>query len=556
MSKKTTYEDLMQKVKVLEKEHKKSTQNLKLTQSIAHIGSWSWDIPNNFVEWSDEMFKIHGNDPNSFTHKIEDVEKLIHPDDLKKYKHAIEETFAKRAVKLFEYRVLRPDHTERYVEAAGIDFKVAADNNVQKMFGVVQDVTRQAMTEKKIKQSENRFRSLAHYTPNIVFTIDPDGTILYMNHPPDGVDENEIIGSSMYNYMEVDYHENVKKYVKEVFESGRSFQYECKGIGPLGRTSDYLSSIGPVFSDSDSVISAIISTQDITEKKQIQFLLDEREENYKLLIETILQGVQEVDLHGKIVSANAAYHHMLGYDDQELIGTSMYQIQPEKKTQKKLRDYITYLIKEQPEPVPWFDKIMTKKGNIIHVQTDWNYKRNRKGKLVGFVSIVSDITDRKKMEEELKRSHESLENKVKERTSALEEMNTALSVLLKKRDIDKIETEQKIISNYKTLILPLVRKLKDRLTSENQTSLMMILESNLEEFLAPFSQKLSDPLINLTPGEIQIANMIKQGLSNKEIAKLLNNSVRTITNHRQHIRTKLGLKNRKVNLRSYLNSLS
>lgn len=171
------------------------------------------------------------------------------------------------------------------------------------------------------------------------------------------------------------------------------------------------------------------------------------------------------------------------------------------------------------------------------------------------LGISIDITDRKQMEKDLIKSHESLETKVQERTTALEDMNSALTVLLKKREEDKEKTEQKIISNYKSLIMPFVEKLKNTLTLEKQNNLMMILESNLEEFLEPFTQKLSDPLVNLTPTEIQIASMIKQGLSNKEMAKILNNSIRTITNHRQHIRTKLGLKNKKINLRSYLSSL-
>ena len=148
-----------------------------------------------------------------------------------------------------------------------------------------------------------------------------------------------------------------------------------------------------------------------------------------------------------------------------------------------------------------------------------------------------------------------LEKKVQERTTNLEEMNSALTVLLKKRDDDKKEMEGKIFTNYKSLIAPFLQKLKSSLTKSDQQNLMNIVESNLKEFLQPFSQKLSDPMVNLTPTEIQIASMVKQGLSNKEMAQILNNSIRTITNHRQHIRKKLDLKNKKINLRSFLSTL-
>jgi PAS domain S-box-containing protein len=175
--------------------------------------------------------------------------------------------------------------------------------------------------------------------------------------------------------------------------------------------------------------------------------------------------------------------------------------------------------------------------------------------ICGLCGISTDITARKKAEETLKKSHEILEKKVKERTSDLEEMNTALKVLLKKRDEDKKAMEAKIIFNYKTLVSPFFQKLKNSLTNKEQQRFMVILESNLQKFLEPFSQKLSNPMVNLTPREIQIASMIRQGLSNKEIAQILNNSYRTITSHRNNIRKKLGLSNKKVNLRSYLSSL-
>lgn len=148
-----------------------------------------------------------------------------------------------------------------------------------------------------------------------------------------------------------------------------------------------------------------------------------------------------------------------------------------------------------------------------------------------------------------------LEEKVKERTVNLEEMNNALTVLLKKRDEDKNKLEKNIFTNYKSLISPFLFKLKNSLTKKNQQILMEIIESNLKEFLLPFSQKLSDPMVNFTPAEIQIASFIKHGSTTKEIAQTLNCSPRTIDAHRDNIRTKLKIKKKNINLRSFLLNL-
>jgi DNA-binding CsgD family transcriptional regulator len=155
-----------------------------------------------------------------------------------------------------------------------------------------------------------------------------------------------------------------------------------------------------------------------------------------------------------------------------------------------------------------------------------------------------DITTRKQIE--LKLEHKAAE---------LEDMNAALKVLLKRREQDKDEIEQNIFANYKLLLTPIIQDLKNTLTQEDQREIINILELRLKNILSPFSKKLSDKLINLTPTEIHVAHLIKSGKSNKEISQILNCSFHTVARHRDHIRAKTNLKNKKINLRSFLLSL-
>ena len=94
---------------------------------------------------------------------------------------------------------------------------------------------------------------------------------------------------------------------------------------------------------------------------------------------------------------------------------------------------------------------------------------------------------------------------------------------------------------------------KSRLGDKNATYLGII-KSNLKDIISPFSNSLSSKYLSLTPSEIQIADLIKQGKTSKEIALILNVSPKAVSFHRGNIRKKLGLLKEKINLRSYLQS--
>ena len=110
--------------------------------------------------------------------------------------------------------------------------------------------------------------------------------------------------------------------------------------------------------------------------------------------------------------------------------------------------------------------------------------------------------------------------------------------------------------NVKELVLPHLESLKKTRLDVNQITCVDIVESNLKEIISPFLRKLSSEYFGLTPKEIRIAGLIKQGKTTKEIAEFLSVSTSAVKFHRHNIRAKLGLKNQRANLGTYLSSLS
>ena len=111
-------------------------------------------------------------------------------------------------------------------------------------------------------------------------------------------------------------------------------------------------------------------------------------------------------------------------------------------------------------------------------------------------------------------------------------------------------------SNIQQLIIPFVQKLRITQAKEKKLEYLNVLETNLNNITSPFINKLSIAYKNLSPRELPVAALIKQGKSSKDIANIFNLSVGTVNSYRNSIREKLNLVSSETNLRPYLLALT
>ncbi len=185
----------------------------------------------------------------------------------------------------------------------------------------------------------------------------------------------------------------------------------------------------------------------------------------------------------------------------------------------------------------------------------WYYMRAIRMAGDGPVRVVSsheEITALKLTEKALKKSQAELI----EQKQSLEETNIAMKVLLKQREEDKLDLEKKVLNNVKDLVLPYVEKLKNPRLKARDRTLVDIIDTHLHDIISPLLQRFTNAKILLTPQEMQVASLVKDGKTSKEIADVLNVSETTINFHRKNLRVKFGLTNQRTNLRSYLLSIA
>jgi PAS domain S-box-containing protein len=290
-----------------------------------------------------------------------------------------------------------------------------------------------------------------------------------------------------------------------------------------------------------------------TELKQAEENLRESKELFEKTFVSQLDALFLLDANNppKVIDCNPYTKRVFGHSRKEMLGRTTDFLHVDKKRRRKFQEYLYPAIAKQGFfHLPEFE-MKRKDGTVFPTEHTVVSLEDEKGKRIGWMSVVRDISKQKRAEKALRKRKSELMAQAQH----LEEVNAALKVLLKRREDDKIELGENVLANVKELVLPYLEKLKKNQSEPHQMTLVGIVESNLSDIVSPFATKLSSRYLNLTPTEIQVASLIKDGKTNKEIAALLHLSVNTIRSHRHNLRSKLGLKNKKMNLRSYLRSL-
>ncbi len=323
---------------------------------------------------------------------------------------------------------------------------------------------------------------------------------------------------------------------------------------------------------------------ELAERKRTAATLRESEQRYRLLLESSPDPIVLYNIRGEATYVNPAFEQTFGFSSDELLGKQIDFVPEENWPETKAA--IESMLSGKKIHL-FGTRRRTKDGRVLDVQLSSTLYYDHQDQPAGNIVTLRDISIQKKTERELATYRDHLEELVAERTAELakinqqleqeveerkraeealrkrevelkaqshhlEEVNTALKVLLKQREDDKKELGDNVLSNVKELISPYLQRLKKSRLNTNQKTLVEILDSNLNNMISPFISNLSFKHFSLTPMEIKVANLVKEGKTNKEIAELLCLSKNTILFHRYNIRKKLDLNNKKINLRTHL----
>jgi len=297
-----------------------------------------------------------------------------------------------------------------------------------------------------------------------------------------------------------------------------------------------------------AVSRALHEVEERRERERAEHALTESEVRYRTIFENTGTATVIVDEDAMIVLANRQFERLSGFSRSELEG------------KKKWTEFV---LEDDLPKVNLLTRVRGKHSRTPSDGYEFRITNNRNGVLNVLANVAAipstkrvvmsflDITERKMAEEVLKKREQELQLK----SQSLEEANTALKVLLKHREEDKATLEEQVLVNVKKLVLPYLEKLKGPRLDSSQRLHIEIIESHLNDIVSPFLRNLSSAYLSLTPREIEVATLVKEGKTTKEITKLLNISTTAVDFHRKNLRSKFGIKSKKTNLRSFLTSL-
>jgi PAS domain S-box-containing protein len=295
-----------------------------------------------------------------------------------------------------------------------------------------------------------------------------------------------------------------------------------------------------------NIIGLFGISKEITARKRMEHSLQESELKFRNLADQSPNMIF-INQGGRVVYVNQKCGE-LGYESDEFYAADfdfLKLIAPEYK-QLIEKNFRRHIAGEEVDPYEY--ALITKTGERKEVIiTTRLIEFEGESAILG---IVTDITERKDAEKSLLAKDE----KLKRQARNLQEMNIALKTLLEHREQEKLELKENLLESIKKLVYPYIDKLQSQNLNEESQLYLSIIHSNLKDIIAPVGSTLSSKYLGLTPSEIQVVDLIKQGMTSKQIASTLHVSAKAVSFHRGNIRKKLGLQNKKVNLYSYLQS--
>ncbi len=412
---------LLEEKRLADDELRESRNRLRKSQEMAHVGSWELDLLNDRLIWSDEVHRIYGVEPHQFKGRHQASLEVTHPDDRSMVKSAFDRSLQEEEDHYeIEHRIVRKHTGEvRYVHEKWEHLRDAS-GRIYRCVGMVQDITERKNAEQKILAQRNLFSLMFENAPYVLLLINRDLRVENINRRGvafAGRPKESLLGSlggEIFKCVNAFIGEGcgrnppcltcpIRSRVIHTFHTGEPL-YQEEGRLTLAydlsqrNELDFLVSTTLVtVEDAEMVLVTII---DITDHKKAHEAQREGELWLQSIFRSLEEGIVTVTPDGVVKDINPAVTKIFGYTRKELVGASTEMLHVDSQHYSEFQARIREAF-DQGESAELEFEARRKSGEIFPTEHSVSLLRGRSEEPIGILSVIRDITIRKKARDQI-----------------------------------------------------------------------------------------------------------------------------------------------------------
>ena len=403
-------EDITER-KEVKKALEKGNAWLNEAQSMANLGSWEWDIKTNQENWSDELYRIYGFEPQTFQPTYDSFLKALHPKDRSRVADSAKQ--ALKGIKPYdiECRITRPNGETRYLHCKSEVFRNSQGEPVR-MVGTDLDITERKEAELELADSEAKYRALVENADDAIVLTDLTGKHVYRNpayFKNLGFKKDEV-GVDGLSRVHPDDLLIIKAKMVELFKTG-SLTTEYRVKHRDGSWVNRLAKSTLIYNQQHEPYLILSMVRDITELKKAEKELHvslERERFLADLIRNASIAIAVASPNGRVMMGNEAFQELTGYNEDELKEITWNAVLTPPEWRKFETERLVEINQSKKSGV-YRKEYIRKDGSRVPIEIVVHPFFDDKGFVSHYFGFITDITESRKAEAELKQRNEALE---------------------------------------------------------------------------------------------------------------------------------------------------
>jgi PAS domain S-box-containing protein len=396
---------------------------LERTERIANVGSWEWDVANDTVIWSKELYRIFGFDPGQRAPTWAEYPALYYREDMARLRSAVDKALVTGAPYELELRALRKNGQLAHCLARGFA-EMAPDGRALRLFGSLQDITERKLGEEALKESQQQLADIIEFLPDATFVIDCKGRVVAWNRAMEemtGVKASYMLGKGNYEYalpfygarrpmiidLATERRPEVEKNYVSLERKAQSITGEAYMPALGGGETFLFATASALFDSRGNATGAIESIRDITDRRRTEEALRASERRLRTILNTANEGFWLIDSDAVTMDVNPKMCALLGREQEQVLGRSIFDfVDNENRAifDEQMR------LRAKGEKGSYEMALSRPDGSLVFCEFRATPLFDGLENKAGAFAMVTDITERKRAEKAMEQTFSLLRN--------------------------------------------------------------------------------------------------------------------------------------------------